>query len=150
MVIARQVEWVSPGALRAEREAFLRWFEQWRADWESGEAERYLAHYARDFRSGGMDLAEWRAHKRRVGAAKSWITVAVDNVSLYRDPGQHDMIVATFDQDYGSSNFSGRSRKRQYWIREENAWKIAYEAQVESPKLLLPESFAAGLSRRNR
>ncbi len=141
VIIAQRVEWVAPEAWRAERETFLRQMEAWRADWEGGDGERYLAHYARSFRSDGMNLERWRAHKRRVNAGKSWIRVSLANVSVFRDPGRQPLVVVTFDQDYRSSNLVQKSRKRQYWVLEDGRWKIAYEAPVGRPVLALPESY---------
>ena len=37
------------------------------------------------------------------------------------------MVVVTFDQDYRSSNLSNIMKKRQYWMKEDDAWKIVYE-----------------------
>jgi len=61
-----------------------------------------------------MDLDRWRAHKRRVNAAKAWIRVSLAEVSVLRDPGAPARIVVTFEQDYRSSNFAQKTRKRQY------------------------------------
>lgn len=146
VIIARSVQWVAPEALRAERDAFLRQLDAWRADWESRDTARYLEHYARGFRSGRMDLPAWSAHKRRANAGKRWIELKLEGVSLYRDPGRQELMVVTFDQDYRSSNLSQRSRKRQYWILEAGRWKIAYEGVVTDAALLLPESFPAATS----
>ncbi len=145
VVIARQVEWVAPEALRAERDAFLASLEAWRRDWESNDIGRYLAHYAKDFRTSDRDLEGWKAHKRRVSAGKSWIKVALGNVSVFRDPDANDLVSVTFDQDYRSSNLSQRTRKRQYWAREGGNWKIVYEAPERAPVLVLPESYPAGV-----
>ena len=141
VVIAERVEWVTPEQLRAEREAFLRQFEAWRADWESRDTERYLSHYAREFRAGAMDLAAWSAHKRKVSAGKRWIKVRMSNVSVLRSAGRGGVIEVTFDQDYRSNNLSNRARKRQYWVEEQGRWKIAYENTLGGQKLRLPESF---------
>ena len=141
VVIARRVEWVSVGTWRTEREELLRALEAWRLDWESRDSERYLAHYANGFRSNGMDLERWRAHKRRVNAAKAWIRVSLAEVSVLRDPGAPARVVATFEQDYRSSNLAQKARKRQYWVLEDGRWKIAYEGVLGRPVLALPESF---------
>ena len=37
------------------------------------------------------------------------------------------MVVVTFKQDYRSNNLTDTFRKRQYWIKEQGQWKIAYE-----------------------
>jgi murein L,D-transpeptidase YafK len=141
VVIAERVEWVTPEAWRAEREGFMRLLEAWRADWESRDAERYLAHYAREFRTGAIDLAAWSAHKRRVNASKRWIKVGLANVGVLHAPAGKGVIEVTFDQDYRSNNLAQRARKRQYWVEDGGRWKIAYESTVGGQKLRLPESF---------
>lgn len=141
VIIAREVEWVLPAQLQLERNAFLAQLETWRRDWESRDTERYLTHYAVGFRSNGKDLDGWKAHKRRVNAGKTWIKVALEDVSVFRDPGAKDLVSVTFNQTYRSSNLSQRTRKRQYWKLEGGRWKIVYEAPVRAPVLGLPESY---------
>ncbi len=141
VIIADTVEWVTPAAWRAERDAFMAQLDAWRTSWESLDTDRYLAHYAQSFRADGMDLAAWAAHKRRVNAAKTSIKVTLTNVRVFRSPGKQDLIAVTFDQDYRSSNLAQRTRKRQYWVMENNRWKIAYEAPFQSGVVALPESF---------
>jgi len=143
VIIAREVEWVTPTQLQAERDAFLAQLEAWRRDWESRDTDRYLAHYAKGFRSNGKDFDGWKAHKRRVNARKSWIKVALGNVSVFRDPGAKDLISVTFDQDYRSSNLSQRTPKRQYWALEGGRWKIVYEAPARAAVLVFPASYPA-------
>jgi murein L,D-transpeptidase YafK len=141
VIITKRVEWSRPEAWRTDRDAFMRKLEAWRADWESLDPERYLSHYAREFRSKKMNLKAWRQHKLRVNARKTWIKVALNNVSAYRSPSQQDLIAVTFDQDYRSSNHAVRTRKRQYWVMEDGGWKIAYEDSVRRPRVILPESY---------
>lgn len=142
VIIAERVEWVTQKIWRAERDVFMLQFQTWRADWESLDADRYLAHYASAFRSDGMDLAAWQAHKRRVNAGKSWIEVSLSKVTVFRSPGKQSLVTVTFDQDYRSSNLTQKTRKRQYWVEEAGRWKIAYEAPASGRvKLALPESF---------
>lgn len=141
VVITERVEWITPQAWREERERFMRQLEAWRTDWESRDAESYLAHYAREFRVGRTDLASWGMHKRRVNASKRWIKVGLANVSVLHAPGAKSVIEVTFDQNYRSSNLAQRARKRQYWVEEGGRWKIAYEDTVSGQKVRLPESF---------
>jgi murein L,D-transpeptidase YafK len=141
VIIAREVEWVTPAQLQVERDAFLAQLEGWRRDWESRDTDRYLTHYAAGFRSNGKRFNGWKEHKRRVNAGKTWIKVRLEDVSVFRDPGAKNLISVTFDQDYRSSNLSQRTRKRQFWTLEGGRWKIAYEAPVHAPVLGLPESY---------
>jgi hypothetical protein len=62
-----------------------------------------------------------------VNASKAWIKVQLSDVSLFLYPGKEEVAVATFEQDYTSSNLSNRMKKRQYWIKEGGNWRIVYE-----------------------
>src|SRR5439155_216704 len=73
VIIADEIEWTDRAALEAERAGLAAALEQWRADWQSRDTERYLAHYSQRFASQGQDYAAWAAHKRKVNAAKAWI-----------------------------------------------------------------------------
>jgi murein L,D-transpeptidase YafK len=127
VIIADEVEWSDAGAIEAERSALAALFEQWRADWQSRDTERYLAHYSARFASAGQDYAGWAAHKRKVNSTKRWIKVGVSRVAMFRYPRERDFVVVTFDQDYRSDSLSNVMRKRQYWVKEGAQWKIIYE-----------------------
>jgi len=126
VIIADEIEWVDADGLERERSGLASAFESWRADWESRDTGKYLAHYAKRFSSGDQDLAEWSEHKRKVNAGKSWIKVSVSRVSMFRYP-RENFVIVSFDQDYRSTNLSNAMRKRQYWIREDGRWRILYE-----------------------
>ncbi|HEY5928737.1 MAG TPA: hypothetical protein VIU02_00355, partial [Burkholderiales bacterium] len=82
---------------------------------------------AKSFSAGGANLAQWSAQKRQVNSSKNWIKVQLSDLSLVLYPGKQELAVATFDQDYSSSNLSNRMMKRQYWIKEDGKWRIVYE-----------------------
>ncbi len=127
VIISGTVEWVTAGAMRKTRDEVMGRFEQWRQDWESLDAGRYLAHYAPGFSAGKQNLQQWAEQKRAVNAGKTWIKVKTTGVSAFLYPGREDLAVVTFEQDYASSNLENRMRKRQYWLNEGGAWKIIYE-----------------------
>jgi murein L,D-transpeptidase YafK len=127
VIISEDVEWLSVDDWASERRVFGEQFEQWRADWESLDTERYLTHYSRKFAAGNENLDTWSRHKHQVNGGKKWIKVDARNVSVFRSPGKEDLVVVTFDQDYRSNNLSNAMKKRQYWIREDGRWRIVYE-----------------------
>jgi len=127
VIIADEIEWTDPASLAADRAALSSAIERWRRDWESRDVERYLANYAPDFHSGREDLAAWAAHKRTVNAAKAWIRVSLDDVSMLRYPRERDFVAVAFEQQYRSSNLSNTMRKLQYWKKEDGRWRILYE-----------------------
>jgi murein L,D-transpeptidase YafK len=127
VIISDAIEWRAPEEWQAERAEVRRAIEAWRADWESRDIERYLAHYSRNFRADRQDLAAYAVQKRRVNRGKTWIRVKLDKLSAFRNPGSADLVVVTFEQTYESNNLNNTMRKRQYWLKEDGAWKIAYE-----------------------
>ena len=130
VIIANGVDWVAPGANQAMRRELMQRVENWRRDWENRDTEQYLAHYAGNFSTGKMGLAQWSEQKHKVNAGKTWIRVDLDKVSIFVYPGRDDLAVVTFDQNYASSNLVSQMRKRQYWIREGGAWRILHEGSA--------------------
>lgn len=104
--------------------------EDWRRNWESLNTETYLKHYAQGFSMGSQDFAAWSQQKRQVNAAKFWIKLKFERISIFLYPGRDDLAVVTFEQDYASSNLSNQMKKRQYWINENGAWRILYEGEA--------------------
>ncbi len=127
VVITNRMEWADGSQVLAERQALAQAVEAWRRDWESRDTETYLKHYSAQFTSGRQDLAAWAKQKRQVNAGKAWIKVRLSEISMFRYPGQDELAVVTFDQDYSSSNLNNRIKKRQYWLKEAGRWRIVYE-----------------------
>lgn len=130
IVIADSIDWVKPAEVADLRDDLASAIEGWRRDWESRDTDAYLRHYAQKFNSRGINLAQWSVQKRQINAGKSWIKVGVSDMSLLLYPGKEEMAVVTFEQDYASSNLSNRMMKRQYWIRENNVWRIMFEGSA--------------------
>jgi murein L,D-transpeptidase YafK len=126
VIITNQMAW-SNEQDQSEHLALQQAVEQWRKDWSSRDTDDYLKHYSRDFSNGSMDYPAWVKQKHLVNSAKSWIKVKLSNVSMFTYPERPDLVVVDFEQDYSSSNLSNRMKKRQYWIKRDNHWKIIYE-----------------------
>jgi murein L,D-transpeptidase YafK len=130
VIIAEQVEWVAYEALDTRRNDLANAIDQWRQDWESRDTARLLSHYSASFRTGPQNLQDFRTSKQKVNAAKSWIKVGLDNVSLLLYPERPDLALVSFVQNYQSNNLSDRTPKRQFWSRENGRWKIIHETSL--------------------
>jgi murein L,D-transpeptidase YafK len=112
-----------------QRAEFMEQVEGWRARWSAKDTEAYLAYYADDFETDGMNKTAFSAHKRRVNAGKKVIDVQLDDVDLFRYPGDDGLMLARFTQRYRSDNFSLTSEKEQFWRRRAGGrWEIVKEA----------------------
>ena len=113
----------------AQRDEFRAQVENWRARWSAKDTDAYLAFYAADFETDGMNKAAFSAHKHRVNAAKKRIDVQLDDVDLFRYPGNDGLMLARFTQRYTSDNYSLTSEKEQFWRkRPDGRWEIVKEA----------------------
>ena len=127
VIISNSVEWLSFDDWQSERSALNKKIDEWRADCESRDVERYLKHYSPKFKSKEANFEQFASQKRKVNAGKSWVKVKLSNLSMFRNPGAEELVVTTFEQDYQSNNLNNQMKKRQYWIREDGQWKIVYE-----------------------
>lgn len=130
VIISNSIEWLSFDDWKNERAALNKTIDEWRGDWESRDINRYLKHYSRKFATKDQTFEQYAQQKRQVNASKEWIKVKLSNVSMFRDPGKDEMVVVTFEQDYQSNNLNNQMKKRQYWIREDGAWKIIFEGSA--------------------
>jgi murein L,D-transpeptidase YafK len=127
VIIAPNLTWVEPSSLLAARDELQEAIDDWRKDWESRDTDRLLDHYSPGFQAGNQRYQTFAEAKRKVNASKNWIKIELDRLSIYRQPGDKDMAIVTFDQDYKSSNLNNVSSKRQYWRRENGRWRIVQE-----------------------
>jgi murein L,D-transpeptidase YafK len=133
VVITEEIDWLDQGQWRAEQLAVIDAINNWRTDWESMDVERYLSHYDESFWSKSHNLQTWKARKRNIIKYKTYQEVDIKKLSLFSYPGLNDshqeMIVARFQQDYRSNNYSGDMQKRIYLTKRDDRWKIVYEGR---------------------
>ncbi len=129
VIISDHPNWVKPEHLELTRSFLNGLLQSWVKDWESRDINRYLSHYDNaDFFSPDGNYTRWKKHKSAVNAGKRQINIDLSNISLFAYPGEQDLVVAEFTQNYRSDNFNSETEKRQYWRRNaNNEWKIIYE-----------------------
>lgn len=127
VLIGSNMKWIDQKTWVAQQKEIQQYVEKWRVDWESQEHSRYITNYSKQYRDASRDFNSFSAYKQRVNASKRFIKVGLKDISLFRYPNDPNLMVATFNQDYQSDNYNGESIKRQYWVKEEGRWKIAYE-----------------------
>lgn len=127
VLIGSNMKWIDQQSWVAQQKEIEQYVEKWRVDWESQEHSRYITNYSKQYRDGSRDFNSFSEYKQRVNASKRFIKVGLKDVSLFTYPNDPNLMVATFNQDYQSDSYQGESIKRQYWVKEEGHWRIAYE-----------------------
>lgn len=131
VIITNDMQWLGANEDSDDKLALDKAVENWRKDWEAQNTDPYLEHYSSRFFTRSTDLAGWAKEKRRIQATKMDVEIKLSNISMFRYPANGTaMAVVTFDQDYKSNHLDSRMRKRQYWIQENNRWKILYEGSA--------------------
>jgi murein L,D-transpeptidase YafK len=131
VIIADDIDWVDGEQVNLQSstaKSLKNTIEDWRRDWASQNTEAYLSHYSKKFFYSGGGLQKWSDYKRQIQAAKPKVNVGVDDVSMFGFPNyQEQVVVVNFEQAFESALLKNKMRKRQYWINENNQWKIIYE-----------------------
>ncbi len=131
VVIARSVDWQSPGAVRAFDSMFSSRLERWRTDWESLDFERYARNYSTDFEAQNRNLTRWLSHRRRLNSGTRSIAVDIDDVTVLTYPGLDNVAVVVYYQHFRSDRLDAKTRRQQYWrLEADGQWRIIYEASV--------------------
>lgn len=128
IVLTDQLDWMSEHKLNSASAAIAGEIENWRSKWSAIDTKGYLDYYASDFTSAGLNKAAFSDYKYRVNSAKKRIEVAVRDLDLFSYPGEENLVLAQFTQDYDSDNFKVTSRKQQFWRKQaDGSWKIVLE-----------------------
>lgn len=102
--------------------------EQWRKDWSSLDFDKYISHYGESFKTASDNYQSWARHKRRVNSRKQFIQVALEDVSIFRYPGEENLVQVDYRQQYTSNNYSSDTGKIQFWRKNgDGRWRIVYE-----------------------
>jgi len=63
-----------------------------------------------------------------IQSQKAKVSIELSEISFFDYPNTEDEIVLVdFIQDYKSPKIINKMNKRQYWINENNEWRIMYE-----------------------
>ena len=125
VLIAPQLRWVSPNISRTEGKPFEDALLAWRNAKTAGDVNQVLSFYTSDFNSNGKTLAQWVPTLRSEMQKTQGRTIQLKDVSYLRWTDSADTMVATFGEV--AEGVRTGLTKRQYWIRQDNQWKIFYE-----------------------
>jgi len=128
VIVARQMDWASPGELDALRLEFRLALDMWRRSLEQGDLIAYLSLYADDFIYRDMSKDDWSSYKLHVFEARQLEGVAIDNVMLVADPEVKNLYLSRFTQILMTDTGPVTTTKRLYWRRSgDSQWRIVSE-----------------------
>jgi L,D-transpeptidase YnhG len=103
--------------------------QSWRKAKSSGDLQNTMRFYAADFNNDGKDLIAWAPLVRKEIDMAPGRQIQLKDLSYLRwNDGTTDTMVVTFDE-VTEGNTKG-PKKRQYWTRQGNQWKIFFEGII--------------------
>ena len=131
VIISNNIQWLEKDKSNfqaAQQKMLEHELEQWRIDWASQQTEQYLSHYSQKFFYSDGGYQQWANHKRGVQASRPKVTLSIRDISMFSYPNfDQPIVVVDFEQNFKSVNLQNKMLKRQYWLHENNQWKIIYE-----------------------
>lgn len=129
VVIARQLQWVPPHAVHADRKSFDAVLNAWRSAKTQGDMNRLLGFYAPDFQSyRKKPLAEWTQVLQAETRALKGRELQLKDKSYLRWTDSADTMVVTFGEVAEGARTG--PVKRQYWTRRGQQWQIFFEGVI--------------------
>ena len=134
VIVAEEVNWISREQWLAKRQQVMQLLSSWLIDWESLDHEKYRQHYSRSgLDAYGRDFESWDGHKRWVNRNKTWVNVEYSKLNIFNYPGEDNLMLMQFEQNYRSNNLNLESPKELYWRKTDSHWQIVYEGSRTFP-----------------
>lgn len=129
VVIARQLQWVAPHSVQADRKSFETVLDAWRNAKTQGDMKRLLSFYAPDFQSSRKKpLDEWSQVLEAETRALRGREIELKDKSYLRWTDSADTMVVTFGEVAEGARTG--PVKRQYWTRRGQQWQIFFEGVI--------------------
>lgn len=129
VVIARQLQWVTPHSLQAKRQSFDEVLNAWSQAKSDGDMKRLMGFYAADFqnyRTKGLD--DWSRVLQTEAKALRGRKLQLKDKSLLQWNDNAETMVVTFGEVAEGARTG--PIKRQYWTRKGQHWQIFFEGVI--------------------
>ena len=125
VVIATRLQWVPLHSVKNGSKPFEDALLGWRNAKTAGDVQQVLAYYTSDFSSNGKTLAQWLPTLKSELAETQGRTIQLKDLSYLRWVDTADTMVVTFGEV--AEGIRTGWTKRQYWVWQDNRWKIFFE-----------------------
>lgn len=125
VVIAPQLDWVTPSKAKGAGKSFEDALFAWRNAKTAGDLNQVLSFYTPDFNSNGKNLTQWTPLLRGEMEKTKGRTIQLKELSYLHWADSAETMVTTFGEVAEGSRIGWT--KRQYWTRLNGQWRIFYE-----------------------
>jgi tetratricopeptide (TPR) repeat protein len=115
----------------SDKAILLASLEKWRKSWVSGDVEKYISMYQKNYSPRGKTRNAWVKNRQQKVVKSKKIKVEIKNAQVYINDSQTKANIR-FDQNYSSSNYTDGVLKRLYWIKIKGQWYINRESIIKT------------------
>ncbi len=129
ILLVKNISWISSEQWQANQLDMLQHFSMWQKDWESLNHDKFMSHYSPDYFVDGRNFKQVSGHKKWVNRKKTFVRMEYSNLNIFKYPGEENLRLLQFTQDYQSNNYNSVSEKELYWIKDaDGVWRIVFES----------------------
>jgi murein L,D-transpeptidase YafK len=130
VIVSEELQFIDRTEWNQEKQATAKLINDWRLDMESKNINQIVSHYSANYKGyANENLQTKMAKQQKLIADIGTIKVKLNDVYQYKYPGKTEMIVSGFTQEITSNRGVSHLKNQQYWIKENQLWKIVYEEQ---------------------
>jgi murein L,D-transpeptidase YafK len=130
VIIGEEFNWTSTTALQKQRAMLGDVLNQWKEDLENTDNSKFLNHYAfKGVHNQKTGIKSWTDHHKHLRQVAASLVINIRNLSILSYPGDHEIVVMSFDQEYLSDSYHSSAPKTLYWQKQaDNFWRIIHES----------------------
>jgi murein L,D-transpeptidase YafK len=129
VLLVKSISWINSDQWQANQFNALQNFSVWQRDWESLDHNKLMTHYSSDYLVDGRNLKQIAGHKKWVNRKKEYVHMEYSNLNIFQYPGESNLRLLQFTQDYKSNNYNSVTEKELYWIKDDDGiWRIVFES----------------------
>ncbi len=122
------IKWKTPEEVVSSRKNLTQAIENWRSAWEQQDISHYMQNYAPNFIGNNDEKkSDWETRKAQLFSYHRLHKIQISDLLLYKYPGEKDLVVSIFNQNYQRDGKNTIERKRLWWQLQNNQWKIINE-----------------------
>lgn len=137
VIISEKIDFIPRANWQSEKLNARKLVDSWQQNIASSTPANAIQLYSKNFRNTANEPALTWLTKQALMTSKPVGSMKFRELSQFKYPGRDEIIVSNFIVDIQTSRGVSSSKRRQYWMKEANLWRIIYEdsSQIAGPRV---------------
>lgn len=137
VIISERLDFIPRANWMTEKQNARKLIDSWVQNITSNNPNSAFSLYSKNFKNLSNESAATWISKQAAFANRPAGSVKLREVSQFKYPGREEVLVSNFIVDVQTNKGVSSNKRRQYWMKEGNNWRIIYEDNnpVAGPRL---------------